>query len=80
MRTRCRNTVSAGRTSAHRFCHRCGVKPFGQGYLEEIGPFVAVNVACLDDATPEELAAAPIKYEDGRNNKWDSAPAVTQYL
>ena len=69
-----------GENIRHRFCHRCGVKPFGQGYHESIGPFVAVNVACLDDATPEELAAAPIKYEDGRNNKWESAPAVTRYL
>ena len=64
----------------HRFCSRCGVKPFGQGHHEAIGDFVAVNVACLDDATPEELAAVPIKYEDGRNNSWESPPAVTRYL
>jgi hypothetical protein len=53
---------------------------FGRGHLDEIGAFVAVNVACLDDATPEELAAAPIKYEGGRNNRWESPPAVTRYL
>jgi hypothetical protein len=69
-----------GDNIVHRFCHRCGVKVFGQGHHDEIGAFIGVNVACLDDATPEELAAAPIKYEDGRNNKWESAPAVTRYL
>ena len=43
-------------------------------------PLVAVNVAYLDDATPEELAVVPIKYEDERNNNWESPPAVTRYL
>jgi hypothetical protein len=56
------------------------VKPFGQGQHDQIGPFITVNIACLDDATSEELAAAPIKYEDGRNNKWEAPPAVTAYL
>jgi len=68
-----------GDNIAHRFCHRCGVKVSGQVQIEG-QPFVAVSIACLDDATPEELAAAPVKYEDGRNNDWESAPAVTRYL
>jgi hypothetical protein len=67
----------------HYFCSRCGVRAFSRGYLE-IEPFNgwfhAVNVACLDDASDEELAAAPIQYEDGRNNNWDNPPAVTSYL
>lgn len=49
--------------------------------MEELGgDFYAVNVACLDDVTPEELADAPVSYEDGKNNNWDSSPAEVRYL
>ena len=44
------------------------------------GPFHAVNIACLDDATDEELANAPMVYEDGRHDAWDRPPRVTAYL
>ncbi len=65
----------------HRFCSRCGVKPFGSGEMEALGGrFYAVNIACLDDATDEELAQAPVIHEDGRNDRWDRAPAETRYL
>jgi hypothetical protein len=64
----------------HFFCERCGVKTFGRGRLEEIGEFYAVNVTCLDNATTKELAAAPIRYEDGRNNDWNAAPQEWRYL
>ena len=68
-------------TIHHLFCSRCGVKPFGRGHLDELGSdFYAVNVACLDDATTEELVQAPVIYEDGRNNKWESPPAETRHL
>jgi hypothetical protein len=63
----------------HFFCSHCGIKTFGRAHEEELGDFVAINVACLD-ATPEELAKVPITYQDGRNNKWESPPAYTRYL
>ncbi len=74
-------------TVHHLFCSRCGVKPFGRAYLDitflgEVvrGEFYAVNVACLDDATAGELAGAHVRYEDGWNDAWESAPAETKYL
>lgn len=57
------------------FCGRCGVRPFTRGGdLPGFGEFYAVNVACLDNATDEELAAAPVKYVDGRNDSWVREP------
>lgn len=65
----------------HRFCGRCGIKPFGQGHMDALGgDFYAVNLGCLDDATPRELAEAPVTFEDGRNNHWESPPAETRHL
>jgi hypothetical protein len=58
------------------FCSRCGVRPFTRGgALPQFGgPFYAVNIGCLDDATDEELARAPIHFADGRNDNWDASP------
>jgi hypothetical protein len=74
-------------TIHHLFCRHCGVKPFGRAHLDThfqgehlLGEFYAINVACLDDVTSNELAEAPVRYEDGRNNNWESQPAETRYL
>lgn len=65
----------------HRFCKHCGVRPFGHGYVEEIGgAFYSVNLACLDNVDDEELANAPVRYANGRNNNWESTPAETRRL
>jgi hypothetical protein len=60
-----------------QFCGRCGVRPFTRGGE---GEFHAVNLGCLDDATDEELAAAPIQYADGRHDDWKATPAIHGYL
>jgi hypothetical protein len=49
------------------FCATCGVRTFGTGTSPRWGEYVAVSVACLDDATPEALAAAPVCYLDGKS-------------
>jgi len=63
------------------FCKTCGVRPFGRGYIEEMGgAFVSVKVNCLDNATAEELIAAPITYFDGLHNNWWNKPEETRHL
>lgn len=66
----------------HYRCPTCGAQPFSRGYLEEEmgGNFWAVNVACLDDVSEEELAAAPVIYEDGKRDRQDREPEITGYL
>ena len=65
----------------HKFCRRCGIASFGHGYIEEIGgAYYSVNIACLDDVDPTELASAPVQYMNGRDNDWFSPPAETRHL
>jgi hypothetical protein len=69
-------------TNTHQFfCRTCGVRPFGHGYDERTGGiFYAVNLGCLDDVDPAELAEAPIQYVDGRHDAWSSTPAEVRHL
>ena len=66
--------------NAHYFCKRCGVRAFGIG--DAAGPkrMYGVNLGCLENVTPEELAAAPITYVDGKHDNWQQAPVITSYL
>jgi len=63
------------------FCKTCGMRPYGWGHIPEIGgDYVSINLACLDDIDPAELAAAPVKYADGRHDAWWNQPAEIRHL
>jgi len=63
------------------FCKHCGCRPYGTGNVPEIGgEYVSVAVASLDDLDPADLAAAPVKYFDGRNNNWWNQPPEIRHL
>lgn len=65
----------------HEFCKHCGIKPYGHGDIPEAGgKFVAVNLACLDGVSAQELAGISVKFEDGAHDNWGSAPSETRYL
>jgi len=69
------------KTGHHLFCKNCGVQPFARGHLDVLGgDFYSINVACLDDLDPSELADAPVTYSGGRNNDWQSPPAEIRHL
>jgi hypothetical protein len=64
----------------HYFCRTCGVRPYGLGNSPDLGEVVGVNIGCLENVAPEVLAAAPIRYCDGKNDNWANPPAITCYL
>jgi hypothetical protein len=65
----------------HAFCKTCGVRTYTRGHLEQLGgAFVSVALASLDDLDPADLAGAPVKHFDGRNNNWWNAPVETRHL
>ena len=61
-----------GTNSAHHlFCKTCGVRPFGRGYVEELGgAYVSINIGCLDNLSIDERAGVPVMYLDGSSNTW----------
>lgn len=60
-----------------RFCKTCGVRTFGVGGENA---FCFVNIAALDGVDPDELASAPLRIVDGKNDRFDTAPADTRFL
>jgi hypothetical protein len=70
-----------GKNGHHLFCKHCGVRPFGRGYVEQLGgDFVSINLAALDNASDDELSTAPVQFMNGRDNDWFNTPRETRYL
>lgn len=73
-----------GRTQStieFHFCKVCGIRTPARGEAEALGgTFYAIQVPLLDEVDPDELAAAPIGYIDGRHDRFDQAPADTRSL
>jgi hypothetical protein len=62
------------------FCRTCGVLAFARGELESLGgTFHAVHVPTLD-LSPEQFAAIPVRYINGRERRYDEAPAYPHAL
>jgi hypothetical protein len=65
----------------HTFCGTCGVYPFVTASEPVMGgDFVCINIACLDDVSDDEYAAAPLRFEDGAHDDWGQPPRVTAHL
>lgn len=74
-------SIDSARNRSGIASEHCGIKPFGEGELVELGGhFYAINVACLDDVMLDVLLAAPIVYEDGRHDRWDRVPVQASLL
>jgi hypothetical protein len=65
----------------YRFCRTCGIRTFASGDAEFMdGKFYALSVASLDDVNSAELGAAPMRFVDGRHDRFDQAPTDTSLL
>jgi hypothetical protein len=65
----------------HLFCKHCGVRSFERGYVEQIGgDYVSVKLMALDDASIDDILAAPVRHANGRDNAWWTPPAETRHL
>jgi len=76
--------IPKGRTSSgltYRFCKQCGVRIYAAGDEASLGgKFYTLHVPTLDDVEKDELAAAPLKFNDMLHDKPNRAPADTRLL
>ena len=62
----------AGRFTHYLFCKHCGVRSFARGDAPWMGgPYVAINVNCLDDADGA-LGGVLVRHFDGRHDRWEN--------
>jgi hypothetical protein len=71
----------AAPTVQFHFCKTCGIRTPGRGDLASLGGvFHAVQVQLLENVDLDELVMAPIRYLDGRNDRFDQSPADVRFL
>ena len=70
-----------GKSESHlqyRFCKTCGVRTFAKGNGHK---FYAVSIAALDGIEQDaDKLAKSLKYQDGRHDDLEHAPADTRLL
>ena len=65
----------------YRFCKTCGIRIYATGDAEFMGGrFYALAVSTFDNVTTDELAAAPLKFNDNLHDRFDRAPADTRLM
>lgn len=64
----------------HRFCTKCGVRPFSQGSDPKGDKLYAVRVNCLDGVDPKELIDVPVQYFNMLHDDFKSPPVETHHL
>jgi hypothetical protein len=70
-----------GGDNHHVFCGTCGVRVYTYGHVAAIGgDYVSVSLAALNDLPPADLAAAPVRYMNGRDDDWFNVPPETRHL
>jgi hypothetical protein len=48
----------------HRFCHTCGIHPYGEGIDPDGHAVAAINLRCIQDI---DLSSVPVEYFDGKS-------------
>jgi hypothetical protein len=64
----------------YAFCKTCGVRIHGTAEHPKGDRFYALAIATIDDIDADELAAAPIKYIDGRHDRFSETPDDTRLM
>lgn len=58
----------------YTFCRTCGIRTFARGNVESLGgTFHAIHIPTLE-LSPEQFAAIPVTYINGRDGRYDQTP------
>lgn len=64
----------------YTFCSRCGIRTFARGHVDHLGgTFHAIHVPTLE-LSPEQFAAIPVRYINGRERRYDETPPYPEAI